>query len=399
MYPNKESPMAKRVSLTVTLLGMFIGMLVLTSALLIGVMLYYATGMAAGLTNHTLQMKIDGDIRAARLYLERHYGSLSMIDGHMHAAKGVPIEDGFSMVDSIADDLGVVATVFARQGEDFRRISTNIRKQDGQRAVNTMLGTGSAAYASVSKGTTYLGQADILGKPYLTAYDPILDVDSSVIGILFLGIPQTEVQNIASETMKDLLRGIAFTLLIVICGAFGATYLFTSRLSRRIMSIVSLLSENSSGVHLASEQVSQASQSLAMRSAETAKDTSVRIRESVVNAQRGVAISVEVREALEKIVDGITKTRALVSDITVASGEQAKGIDQVNRAVAQMEEVTQKTAANAEESASTSEDLRAQAVRMRAVVDDLLDLVQGSSGVRVARTKTGLGGRALVSTR
>lgn len=394
--------MAKRVSLKVTLLGMFIGMLVLTSALLIGVMFYYATGMAAGLTNHTLQMKIDGDIRAARLYLERHYGSLSMIDGHMHAAKGVPIEDDFSMVDSIADDLGVVATVFARQGEDFRRISTNIRKQDGQRAVNTMLGTGSAAYASVSKGTTYLGQADILGKPYLTAYDPILDVDSSVIGILFLGIPQTEVQNIASETMKDLLRGIAFTLLIVICGAFGATYLFTSRLSRRIMSIVSLLSENSSGVHLASEQVSQASQSLAGGATEQSsglEETSVRIRESVVNVQRGVAITVEVREALEKIVDGITKTRDLVSDIAVASGEQAKGIDQVNRAVAQMEEVTQKTAANAEESASTSEDLRAQAVRMRAVVDDLLDLVQGSSGVRVARTKTGLGGRAIVSAR
>ncbi len=495
--------MARTLSLKVKLLGMFIGMLLLTSLLFIGVMYYYASGMAAGLTKHTLQMKIDGDIRAARLYVERHYGSLSMADGRMLAAKGVSIEDDFSMVDSIAADLGVVATVFARQGEDFRRISTNIRKQDGQRAVNTMLGKGSAAYASVIKGTTYLGQADILGKPYLTAYDPIVDRDSAVIGILFLGIPQTEVKSIAAQTMKDLLRGIAFTLCVVLCGAFCVTYLFTHGLSRRIMSIVSLLSENSGGVHMASEQVSRASQSLAggateqssgleetsssleemasmtrrnadnaaeanalaeeakrrseqgsesmgrmslaiedirkssdetasivkviddiafqtnllalnasveaarageagagfavvadevrnlaMRSAEAAKDTSARIRESVGNAQRGVALSAEVREALQMIVEGIAKTKDLVSDIAVASAEQAKGIDQVNRAVAQMEEVTQKTAANAEESASTSEDLRDQAIRMRAVVDDLLDLVQGSASAKSTRAVT-----------
>lgn len=124
--------------------------------------------------------------------------------------------------------------------------------------------------------------------------------------------------------------------------------------------------------------VAEEVRNLAMRSAEAAKNTANMIEESVKNSQNGVDIATEVGKVLEEIVQGIGKTTDLVSEIAAASQEQAQGIDQVNTAVAQMDKVTQQNAANAEESASASEELTAQAESMNEVVNQLVAMVGGS---------------------
>ena len=70
----------------------------------------------------------------------------------------------------------------------------------------------------------------------------------------------------------------------------------------------------------------------------------------------------------------------MVGEIAAASQEQAQGIDQVNTAMAQMDTVTQQNAANAEESASASEELNAQAGSMNQIVEELIEMVEGSTG-------------------
>ncbi|MCP4609867.1 MAG: hypothetical protein GY845_14260 [Planctomycetes bacterium] len=125
--------------------------------------------------------------------------------------------------------------------------------------------------------------------------------------------------------------------------------------------------------------VAEEVRNLAMRSAEAAKNTSAMIEESVKNSKNGVDIATEVGKVLEEIVGSIGKTTDLVSEISAASQEQAQGIDQVNTAMAQMDKVTQQNAANAEESASASEELSAQAESMNDVVGELVNLVGGSS--------------------
>ena len=124
--------------------------------------------------------------------------------------------------------------------------------------------------------------------------------------------------------------------------------------------------------------VAEEVRNLAMRSAEAAKNTANMIEESVKNSKNGVDIANEVGKVLEEIVQSIGKTTDLVSEIAAASAEQAQGIDQVNTAVAQMDKVTQQNAANAEESASASEELTAQAESMNDVVNDLVALVGGN---------------------
>jgi methyl-accepting chemotaxis protein len=131
--------------------------------------------------------------------------------------------------------------------------------------------------------------------------------------------------------------------------------------------------------------VAEEVRNLAMRSAEAAKNTSSMIEESVKNSKNGVDIAGEVAKVLDEIVQSIGKTTDLVSEIAAASAEQSQGIDQVNTAMAQMDKVTQQNAANAEESASASEELSAQAESMNDVVNELATLVGGSGAVNQKR--------------
>ena len=139
--------------------------------------------------------------------------------------------------------------------------------------------------------------------------------------------------------------------------------------------------------------VAEEVRNLAMRSAEAAKNTATMIEESVKNARHGVDISTEVSRVLDGIVQSVGKTTDLVSEIAAASQEQAQGIDQVNTAVAQMDKVTQQNAANAEESASASEELSAQAESMNDIVLQLTTLVGGSAQTS-GKKRTGRRGTA-----
>jgi methyl-accepting chemotaxis protein len=134
--------------------------------------------------------------------------------------------------------------------------------------------------------------------------------------------------------------------------------------------------------------VAEEVRNLAMRSAEAAKDTANMIEESVKNSKNGVEISNEVGKVLEEIVSSVQKTGDLVGEISAASTEQAQGIDQVNTAVSQMDKVTQQNAANAEESASASEELSAQAEQMKNIVSDLTKLVKGVSAIHTTTNST-----------
>ncbi len=141
--------------------------------------------------------------------------------------------------------------------------------------------------------------------------------------------------------------------------------------------------------------VAEEVRNLAMRSAEAAKNTANMIEESVKNAQNGVHIATEVGQVLDGIVQGIGKTTALVSEIAAASREQARGIDQVNNAVAQMDKVTQQNAANAEESASASEELSSQADSMNEIVGELTALVGGNARDRASQIRSSKTRRSL----
>jgi methyl-accepting chemotaxis protein len=114
---------------------------------------------------------------------------------------------------------------------------------------------------------------------------------------------------------------------------------------------------------------------LAQRSAEAAKDTAGLIEESVLKSGEGSARLSQVVTSIYAVTEGAAKVRALVDEVESASKGQALGIEQISKAVAQMEEVTQRSAASAEEAASASQELSAQSQAVMAVVNHLQVLV------------------------
>ena len=117
---------------------------------------------------------------------------------------------------------------------------------------------------------------------------------------------------------------------------------------------------------------------LAMRAADAAKHTADLIEGSVKKIKSGSAIVHRAGGAFEKVAEGAKKTMNIVGEITAASNEQAIGVEQLNRAVSEMDKVTQSNAAAAEESAAAAEEMHEQAKLLADLVSALCTLVDGA---------------------
>jgi hypothetical protein len=97
------------------------------------------------------------------------------------------MNNNFALVDEVQQAMGGTATFFVRSGDDFVRVTTNVKRDDGSRAIGTVLDPKGKAIGAIRNGEAYYGEADILGKAYVTGYEPIRDGNSSVIGIYYVG--------------------------------------------------------------------------------------------------------------------------------------------------------------------------------------------------------------------
>jgi hypothetical protein len=97
------------------------------------------------------------------------------------------MNNNFVLVDEVQKEAGGTATIFVRIGDEFVRVATNVKKDDGSRAIGTILDPKGRAIAAIAKGESYFGEADILGKPYVTGYEPIRDATGNVIGVYYVG--------------------------------------------------------------------------------------------------------------------------------------------------------------------------------------------------------------------
>ncbi|OPY86914.1 MAG: Methyl-accepting chemotaxis protein II [Syntrophaceae bacterium PtaU1.Bin231] len=124
---------------------------------------------------------------------------------------------------------------------------------------------------------------------------------------------------------------------------------------------------------------------LAMRSAEAAKNTEALIYESTAKIQQASSLFGEISNELSSNRHIAKKVTTLVGEIAAASQEQAQGIHQINKAVAEMDKVVQQNVTSAEESAGASEKMNFEAAHLRNVVGDLTTLVGISKASQVEK--------------
>ena len=109
-----------------------------------------------------------------------------------------------ALVDRYTAQTGVIATIFAANGDEFVRISTSLKKQDGERAIGTQLDHNHPSYAPLRAGQRFVGMATLFGKQYITQYDPVRDASGKVVGVLFIGLDISK--NLAM--LKDKIRQV-----------------------------------------------------------------------------------------------------------------------------------------------------------------------------------------------
>ena len=117
--------------------------------------------------------------------------------------------------------------------------------------------------------------------------------------------------------------------------------------------------------------------SLAQRSAEAAKSTASLIANTITVVKESNDLTRLTQDAFGENVEISRKIESLVNEIAAASAEQAQGISQINRAVGDLDRVTQQNAFIAEESASAAEEMNAQSAQMKGIVRRLVVIVQG----------------------
>ncbi|MFA9218552.1 MAG: Cache 3/Cache 2 fusion domain-containing protein [Sphingomonadaceae bacterium] len=120
---------------------------------------------------------------------------------------GKPLNLDFGVPDHFTSQTGVVATVFAASGEEFIRITTSLKKENGERAVGTQLDHGHPSYAQLRSGNRYIGLATLFGKQYITQYDPIKDGSGHVIGVLFIGLDVSQNMAMLKQRIKAVTIG------------------------------------------------------------------------------------------------------------------------------------------------------------------------------------------------
>jgi methyl-accepting chemotaxis protein len=120
--------------------------------------------------------------------------------------------------------------------------------------------------------------------------------------------------------------------------------------------------------------------SLAQRSAQAAKDTSALIAESIGKSNEGSKRLEHVTQVIRAITESTAKVKILVDEVNMGSQEQARGIAGISKSIAEMDRVTQANAASAEQSASASEEMSAQAEALQNIARELRTLVGGGDG-------------------
>ncbi len=112
------------------------------------------------------------------------------------------LNNNFKEVDDFKTMTAGVATVFVRSGDDFIRVSTSLTKQDGTRAIGTVLDRAGPAYGPVVSGQSYIGRALLFGRYYMSQYTPVRDSSGKIIAVLYVGFDYTDAQNAQFENLK-----------------------------------------------------------------------------------------------------------------------------------------------------------------------------------------------------
>jgi len=124
----------------------------------------------------------------------------------------------YTEIDRFTSRTQATATLFVARGEDFFRIATSVKNQDGERAVGTALDRSHPGYKLLQSGQSYTGYATLFGKQYMSKYEPIRDDAGRIVGVLYVGLDVSEVFTLSIWARMGLLT---FAVAAIVMTGYG----------------------------------------------------------------------------------------------------------------------------------------------------------------------------------
>jgi methyl-accepting chemotaxis protein len=220
---------------------------VLSAALLIAVNTTLVVG--AGYSSLTR----DFDTRARR-DIDANLRTLTLAFGETFPDAKITIRDGIverieipqmpefsdhKIVDRATSYVGGTATLFIYDdaSQQFVRQTTNVKKENGDRAVGTQLAADHPAQAVLRRGEAYKGPAMLFGRRFYTAYQPVFDAAGKVIGIVYVGIPTAQLDSMLWQALVAMAIAAAIAALLVL----GMTMLIVRRVTKPLKAVTETL--------------------------------------------------------------------------------------------------------------------------------------------------------------
>jgi methyl-accepting chemotaxis protein len=259
------------------------------------------------------------------------------------------------------DEVGVLAQAFARMTDNLNDIMSNINEAAAQVASGSKQISDSSL--ALSQGATE--QASSVEELTASLEEISVQTNQNAKNADEANLHAEQVRNNAiqgNEQMKEMLNAMdeinnSSSNISKIIKVIDEIAFQTNILALNAAVEAARAGQHGKGFAVVAEEV----RNLAARSANAAKETTDMIEGSIKKTDGGTKTARKTAEALNMIVDGVSKVAGLVGDIATASKEQASQIAQVNQGIMQVSTVVQTNSATSEETAAASEELASQA--------------------------------------
>jgi methyl-accepting chemotaxis protein len=270
------------------------------------------------------------------------YGRLQLVNGQLVDENGNSITNNFNVVDEVHKTVGTTATIFVRDGNNFRRVTTTLQDGSGNREVGTLLASNNLALSYMLRGEEFRDRTFVLGVEHLAMYRPIFSANNTVIGYLSVATEMEAIQHFISDGIAD---GISHSLIVsgIVLALTIAFLIFTCRiiLVKPITNAVNMLREISEGDGDLTKELHVASHDEIGKMAHYFNMTMEKIKKMII----GISLEASSLSNLStELVRHMDDTAAAMNEIT-ANTDSIKGrvINQsasVSETNATMEQVT-----------------------------------------------------------
>ncbi len=331
-------------SIKLKLIVLITALVIVSSLAAVGVSLMSSMKTTTSVIKTLYDEYLDGGNNVFISYMKEEFGTFKRgANAQIVDEKGESIEGNFDQLDKFANDMDMVATIFTKSEDDFIRVITNIKNDQGERAIGTVLDPEGNAYKEILKGNEYIGQADILGNAYVTKYTPMFDQDKNIIGIYFVGKSMKDINSMVQVGLIALVKSIASTLIIILLLAAAISYWIGHAMARPIEALTGVLKKQAS-LDFSLEEKSEAAKYI------TRKDEIGSMTQALkVMAENVRDLIIKTLEAIEQVAASSEELTATSQQTASASEEVAKTIEEIAKGASEQAKDTETSALNVEE--------------------------------------------------